>query len=237
MTEPAHPDRQFDAVLFDKDGTLFDFAATWATWTRLLLLRLVDQDLDRATWIGDRIGFDLATNRFARDCVVIAGTTGEVAETLVPLLPAWDRDALVAILDEEAENVPLAETVPLAPFLDRLRAAGYRLGVATNDSHAPALAHLGAARVADRFDFIAGYDSGHGGKPAPGQLLAFCAAVGVVPVRVVMVGDSTHDLIAGRAAGMATVGVLTGPTPADELRPYADVVLPDIGHLPGWLGL
>ena len=50
-----------------------------------------------------------------------------------------------------------------------------------------------------------------------------------------MVGDSTHDLIAGRAAGMWTVGVLTGIAATDELAPYADAVLPDIGHLPGWL--
>ncbi|EPX85444.1 HAD-superfamily hydrolase, subfamily IA, variant 1 family protein [Salipiger mucosus DSM 16094] len=51
-----------------------------------------------------------------------------------------------------------------------------------------------------------------------------------------MVGDSTHDLIAGRAAGMQCVGVLTGPAAAEDLASQADVVLPDIGHLPGWLG-
>jgi len=52
---------------------------------------------------------------------------------------------------------------------------------------------------------------------------------------VVMVGDSTHDLIAGRAAGMACVGVLTGTAVEGDLAPFADAVLPDIGHLPGWL--
>jgi len=34
---------------------------------------------------------------------------------------------------------------------------------------------------------------------------------------------------------MQTVGVLTGPASADVLAPHADAVLPDIGHLPGWL--
>ena len=53
---------------------------------------------------------------------------------------------------------------------------------------------------------------------------------------MVMVGDSLHDLVAGRAAGMQTVGVLTGPACRDELAPCADVVLPDIGHLTTWLG-
>ena len=52
-----------------------------------------------------------------------------------------------------------------------------------------------------------------------------------------MVGDSPHDLVAGRAAGMTAVAVLTGIATEADLGPLADVVLPDIGHLPGWLGL
>ena len=123
----------------------------------------------------------------------------------------------------------------MAPLLDGLRDSGYRLGVATNDAEAPARAHLNSAGITDRFDFIAGYDSGHGGKPAPGQLLAFAARIGQPPERCVMVGDSRHDLNAGRAAGFATVGVLTGFASEQDLSDLADVVLPDIGHLPAWL--
>ena len=52
-----------------------------------------------------------------------------------------------------------------------------------------------------------------------------------------MIGDSTHDLISGRSAGMRTAAVLTGIAEADELRPHADVILPDIGGLPEYLGL
>ena len=60
-------------------------------------------------------------------------------------------------------------------------------------------------------------------------------ATGLAPEAVVMVGDSTHDLIAGRRAGMRCVGVLTGLAEREVLQPYADVVLPDIGHLPAWI--
>ena len=52
-----------------------------------------------------------------------------------------------------------------------------------------------------------------------------------------MIGDSVHDLDSGRAAGMRTVGVLTGLASRDDLAPHADVVLPDIGALPGWLAM
>ena len=91
------------------------------------------------------------------------------------------------------------------------------------------------AGVVDLFDFIAGYDSGHGAKPAPGQLYAYCKKTGLEPAQCVMVGDSTHDLDAGRAAGMRTIGVLTGPARQAELAPFADVVLPTIAAIPDWL--
>jgi len=109
------------------------------------------------------------------------------------------------------------------------------LGIATNDAEAPARAHLDKAGIIDLFGFVAGYDSGHGGKPAAGQLFAFCAQTGLAPDNCVMVGDSTHDLHAGRAAGMRTIGVLTGPAPASELSPFADVILASIGEIPDWL--
>ena len=224
-----------DAICFDKDGTLFDFGATWEAWARSFLLRAADQDHDRAADFGRKIGFDLATNRFAKDSIVIAGTAGEVAAAMAPMLPHIAPDAVLDFLNEEAMSAPQAEAVPLIAFLDRLRAMGLRLGVATNDAESPARAHLDSAGITNRFDFIAGFDSGHGGKPAAGQLLAFARLVQVPTGRVVMVGDSTHDLRAGRAAGMQTVGVLTGLAEAADLAPFADIVLPDIGHLPEWL--
>ena len=107
--------------------------------------------------------------------------------------------------------------------------------MATNDSEAPARQHIAAHGLTALFDFIAGYDSGHGAKPGPGMCLAFARQLGLDPSRVAMVGDSLHDLHAGRAAGMRTIGVLTGMASASVLAPHADVVLPDIGAIPGWL--
>ena len=224
-------------IIFDKDGTLFDFATTWEAWAAGFLLRVSDGDRRVAGTLGAAIGFDFETQKFRPDSIVIAGTAGDVASGLHPLLPQFDLTELLYVLNDEAERAPQAEAVPLYPFLSGLRARGLALGLATNDAEAPARAHLDAAGVTGQFDFVAGFDSGHGGKPAPGQLLAFCAATGLDPQEVVMVGDSRHDLSAGRAAGMRTVGVLTGIATVDDLAPLAQVVFPDIGHIPDWLDL
>jgi phosphoglycolate phosphatase len=116
-----------------------------------------------------------------------------------------------------------------------LKERGVVLGVMTNDAELSARAHLESAGVLDGFAFVAGFDSGYGAKPDPDPLLAFCKAAGVDPSRAAMVGDSEHDLVAGRAAGMRTLAVLTGMAGADELSPHADAVLPDVGHIPAWL--
>ena len=222
-------------IIFDKDGTLFDFAATWEAWAVAFLLRAAGGDTTRAQQVGAEIGFDFDARCFARDSVVIAGTPGEVAAALAPHFTQMSTPALLAMLNDEASRAPQREAVPLRAFLQALRARGLHLGLATNDAEAPARMHLERAGVTDMFDFIAGFDSGHGGKPEPGQLRAFCAAMGLAPDQVVMVGDSLHDLHAGQAAGMRTLGVLTGLAVSEDLAPHADAVLPDIGHIPDWL--
>lgn len=223
------------AIIFDKDGTLFDFGATWEAWARAFLLNITNHDMERATFVGQQIGFDLISNTFSPDSIVIAHPVVEIANALAPHLPEYPVDILLQKLNSEAEDVPQIEAVPLVPFLNVLRGQGLKLGVATNDAEVPARAHLTSAGVLGHFDFLAGFDSGHGAKPAPGQLLAFATSLDIAPEHVVMVGDSTHDLVAGRAAGMQTVGVLTGLAATDDLAPFADVVLPDIGHLPDWI--
>ncbi len=166
---------------------------------------------------------------------IIAGTNREAAECLGRALPGRAIEEIEEHLMMSSGSAPLAPAVPLAPYLEGLVARGLRLGVMTNDTEYGARAHLGAAGVLGHFDFIAGFDSGYGAKPAPGPLLAFARAMALEPARVVMVGDSTHDLVAGRAAGMQCVGVLTGTATCSDLEPLADIVLPDIGHIPAWL--
>lgn len=223
-----------DAAIFDKDGTLFDFRATWGGWTARAVDHLAGHGADRDA-LARRLGYDLAAGVFAKDSPVIASTTPELVDIMHGFVPQMGKGQLLDILSDLSEAAPQAPAVPLRPVFEALKARGLKLGLATNDTEAPARAHLAGAGVLDLFDFVAGCDSGWGGKPAPGQLLAFAGRVGVDPVRSVMVGDSLHDLEAGRAAGMRRVAVLTGIAEAAELALHADVVLPDIGHLAGWI--
>ena len=226
---------QMDGIIFDKDGTLFDFKKTWAAWSAQLLETLSGGEPGLKAAMAEVIGYDLLQGDFLPDSVVIAGTPDEIAERLLSFLPAMRHDHLVQRMNLLAAEVPLVEAVPLRPLLEGLRAQGLRIGLATNDAEAPAHAHLNRVGVSDLFDFVVGCDSGFGAKPAPGQLLAFSAQMGLSPDRIAMVGDSLHDLHSAERAGMRRVAVLTGIAKAPALAPHADVVLRDIGELPAWL--
>lgn len=229
------PLREVAAILFDKDGTLFDFAGTWNTWAADVVEDLAGGDEARADRLAEAVRFDRETGAFLPDSPIIAGTNVTAALALSAVLPDMDPVTLARYLGDRAATVALTEAVPLAPCLADLAARGLAIGLMTNDDEMSARAHLRTAGVLGMFDFVAGADSGFGAKPAPDPLLAFCRSAGIAPSATVMVGDSAHDLVAGRAAGMMTVGVLTGPAGPEVLAPLADAVLPDIGHIPDWL--
>jgi phosphoglycolate phosphatase len=221
-------------IIFDKDGTLFDFNATLGAWTRGMLEDEAGGDPATLIRLADVLGYDLSQGRFRPGSVVIAEMGDRVADAILTVIPG-PRAALLGRMRVHAAEVAQIEAVPLASFMTGLKNSGLILGLATNDNESSARQHLMRASCLHVFDFVAGYDSGHGAKPGPGQLLAFCEAMELAPADCAMIGDSTHDLDAGRAAGMTCIGVLTGPAPAEELSPVADVVLASIGGVPDWL--
>jgi phosphoglycolate phosphatase len=232
------PDR-IRGVLFDKDGTLFDFAVTWRAATRALLARLAPDDAALQRDLGRAVGFDPATGVFEANSIIVAGAADQVAAVWAQRLPGFDAARLEAAANSAATAIggptlsPATDDLP--GLLSRLRDRGLALGVATHDSETAARAHLAAVGALQLFDFIAGYDSGWGMKPGPGMVLAFADAARIAPHQIVMVGDSLHDMGAARAAGAWAVGVLTGPAGRDDLAPHADAVLPSIAALPEWL--
>ncbi|MEQ9695797.1 HAD family hydrolase [Shimia sp. SDUM112013] len=226
---------RIDGLLFDKDGTLFDFGATWNAWAADMIRAQAGGDAALAAAIAREMDYDLDRGTFLPHSIIIAGTNRDAAEAVARALPGADVAALEVQLMRAASEAPLVPAVPLAPYLDDLAGRGLRLGVMTNDTEYAARAHLDNAGVVEKFDFIAGFDSGFGAKPSPKPLLAFADRMQLDPARVAMVGDSTHDLVAGRAAGMQTIAVLTGMATAEDLAPHADVVFDHIGLISDWV--
>ena len=162
---------QIDALLFDKDGTLFDFSKTWNVWCAGVINHFAEGLAARAEAIAQAIQFDLTTQSFLPSSPAIAGTNREIAELIASALPTANVDAIDSYIAHAAATAPLAPAVDLEPFLAGLRAQGLKLGVMTNDTEMGAHAHLKNTGVFDLFDLVLGADSGFGAKPAPDPLL------------------------------------------------------------------
>tara|TARA_Y100000591_G_scaffold152594_1_gene131325 strand:- start:29 stop:742 length:714 start_codon:yes stop_codon:yes gene_type:complete len=218
-------------LLFDKDGTLFDFEKTWNSWTSKILTEVSKQSNVSISALADAIDFDLKTGKLLPQSIVIAGTHRQVTAALHTKLSNWDFEHLESYLLDYVIETRQYEVVPLQKYFRKLKSEGLLLGVMTNDAERGAQAHLAAAGILDLLDFVAGSDTGFGCKPAPEPLLAFAKITGLKPDEIAMVGDSLHDLQAAQAAGMMRVAVLTGVATEDELKKHADLVLPSIANL------
>ena len=222
-------------LLFDKDGTLFDFQATWGGWAQRLIRHLAGADPALLAEMEARLAFDTETGKFLPGSPIIASTSRELADIIHPLLTGWTLPDLTRHMVTTAAEAESVEVTPLVPLFTALADMGLKIGLATNDGEVAARAHLHRAGITRFFDMIMGFDTGFGGKPAPGMCHAFADAMDLPAHQIAMIGDSLHDLDAGRAAGMMTIGVLTGPATRSDLEPHADYVLTDISELPDFV--
>ena len=226
-------------LLFDKDGTLLDFHATWTPVYDRVASVLAAGDTGLARRLLEHGGLDPLSGRYRPGTLLAQGNTHEIADSWGPLLPGWERRSLVERMDAvfAKEGVEASHPVlDLAAFFARLKARGLKLGVATSDNERAAKAILQRFESLHLLDFVAGYDSGHGVKPTAGMVTGFCHAVGLQPSEVAVIGDNRHDMEMGHNAGCgACIGVLTGTSAAQDLAPLATVVLDSIAALEAWL--
>jgi phosphoglycolate phosphatase len=201
-------------ICFDLDGTLVDSAADIAAALAVALAGVGPPDavLDGAALAAAGMGLPLD------EFFALARPPSHPASTAV------DRARFVAAYREAYHAHLLERTRPFAGVaealaaLDRRREAGLKLAVTTTKKTVTAERVLAGLGLADHFDLILGTEDGVPHKPAPDLLLLAAARVERAPEEGMMVGDTTRDILAGRAAGMATCGVSWGATGADRLH-------------------
>jgi phosphoglycolate phosphatase len=221
-------------ILFDKDGTIVDYWKTWLPLNRAAALYAARGNRRLADDLLRLGGHDPASDTIIPGSPLAAGAVADIAAAFTAHPEADPPADLVAGLEcifrEGGAHSVLVKGAREA--IVELERRGFRLGVASNDSAAGIAASLGRHDILGSFAFVAGYDSGHGTKPDPRLVLAFCRHVGLAPWNVAVVGDAVHDLVMARSAGAAlAIGVLTGTSRQDELEPCADLVLGSIGDL------
>ena len=221
-------------ILFDKDGTILDYQRTWVPVNRRAALVAAGGDETLAAHLLRLGGHDPDTDRIIPGTPLAAGDYLDIARAFAahPGMPPAEKLApgIARIFQEGGRESALLPGV--RSTIAELKARGFRLGIATNDTAAGLEASLAPHGMIDQFEFCAGCDSGYGAKPGPGMALAFSKAVGLSPGDIAVVGDAVHDLAMGRAAGVAlNVGVLCGTSAREDFDGYADVILDSVSEM------
>jgi phosphoglycolate phosphatase len=223
------------AILFDKDGTILDYWKTWIPINREVALFAARGDQALADILLRLGGHDPVTDRVASGSLLAAAglqlITDTFADHLGPRTPAHLYDNIARIFrDGGARSAVLLDGARDTVLV--LKGRGFKVGLATNDTVDGMYASLARFDILEHFDFLCGCDSGFGAKPSPGMAVAFAEAVARHPSEIAVVGDSTHDLHMGQAAGYGcAVAVLTGPGTRADLAPHADLVLDSVNDM------
>jgi phosphoglycolate phosphatase len=192
---------------------------------------IVDLDGTMVDTLGD---FDVALNRVLASLALapvdrgfIARTVGKGSEhlirrTLVEVgADAGLYDSAWRLYQREygAVNGVHARVYPgVAEGLAKLAARGLKLACLTNKPTAFAKSLLRATGLAGCFGVVFGGDAFERKKPDPLPLLRTCEALGTVPAQTLMVGDSSNDARAARAAGCPVVLVSYGYNHGEPVR-------------------
>jgi phosphoglycolate phosphatase len=215
------------AVLFDLDGTLLDTAGDIA----LALSRafadhghLAPPPAAVRQMIGK--GAPVLVERAVAAQGLVLGAAAQ-ATLLDGFFHHYGR---LQDLDEcAAEPYPGAREA-----LASLHVAGLPLGVVTNKYHRFATGLLRRLGLAGYLRVVVGGDTCERRKPDPMPLLHACAQLGVAPSTALMVGDSSNDVEAARAAGMPVVLVPYGYTEGQDPRLLpCDHMVDSLADLPG----
>jgi pyrophosphatase PpaX len=190
-------------ILFDLDGTLIDSIDLILSSARYAFAKLGRPAPSDDEWLTG-VGIPLRTmfGRYAWDDADREALIQAYREFQIP-----NHDRLVRAYDGVVDTV-------LA-----LRAQGHELGVVTSKSESLAFRGLACVGLARYMDTIVGCDSCTRHKPDPEPVRLALHRLACPPGDAVFVGDSVHDVLAGNAAGVRTMGALWGAFRRDDLAP------------------
>jgi len=215
---------ELKAILFDLDGTLID--------TDDMAIEQAARWLQPLAWLfpqGD-------PKRVVRRAIMTSEGPTNAFLTFLDILGL--DDDLFALGDRLRRLRGLrtpANFQPIDGAVEAVRelSGRYPLGVVTTRSRRDAQAFLEQHALADCFSVVVTHEDTWRLKPHPGPIRYAAEQLGVAVERCLMVGDTSVDVRAAKAAGAYAVGVLCGFGEREDLA-GADLILENTAEL-GWL--
>lgn len=213
-----------DGLIFDLDGTLIDSVGVYYVMMESVFEKLhwpkVSREVMRKA-IKDG-GFDWG--------LVLPSGTGRSDEDLMVSAREVIREMYPRVFEDRVDMVPGAEHL-----LKELHERNVKLALVTSTLGRFIefkLIPLKKRGLRDLFQTVITLDDVKNRKPSGDPLLECARRLGENPEKCAYVGDATVDIVAGKAAGMRTIAVLTGVDDYEALKGEdPDVILDSVSQL------
>ena len=212
--------KSIKAVIFDLDGTLSDTNAIYLKIYKKIFMDLGikpgDSEIYRYYGLPSIEIIRNVTSRFYDKTVLKESDIKKMNRKLVEILSSYIT----------RKNTISKEKIDTIKWI---RGKGLKTAIGTGTVHAAAAEILRGNKA--YFDVIITPEDVKKGKPAPDTFLLCAKKLKVRPEDCLVVGDTEKDIIAGKKAGMTTVGITSGITKKDVFERYGPYSV--IERLPG----
>lgn len=212
--------RRFELIVFDWDGTLMD-----STGAIVASIQAAARDL----------GLEPPSDERASHIIGLG-----LIDALRHALPDLPQERYLDVAERYrhhylSQDQDLLLFAGVAELIDELAAAGYMLAVATGKTRKGLDRAFAASGLGPRFQASRCADECHS-KPHPQMLEELMSEFGVDPRATLMIGDTTHDLLMARNAGVAALGVTYGAHPRAALEAEVPVFCAaNVAEMAAWL--
>ena len=215
-----HPG-QFDAAIVDLDGTLVDTLGDFVVALRMMLADVLPLEpagtgLDAAL-VGQMVG--KGSEHLVKSVLNHVFTQLRRADAAIDSIAFYERAQASYQRHYAAVNGQHSTLYPgVLEGLGHLQQSGLALVCLTNKPLAFARSLLTLKNLDGFFSEVFGGDSFERKKPDPLPLVKACEFLGTLPARTLMIGDSSNDARAARAAGCPVLLVTYGYNHGEPVR-------------------
>lgn len=229
-----------DGILFDKDGTLLDFAELWVYWGKKWIQTIMQnaETIDKEHSLGQSIGLYIEQNTWDPAGPLASASMSELEAILTYRLYIngmdWGKARTIVVRSQETVDNSICWKDRLKPIdgLETLLAHAcsnsIQMGVITSDTTVHAKQNLRQMEIIDYFGCIVGNDAVRRGKPFPDMVYQACRELNIRPYKTIVIGDSNGDMVAGKNAEvLASIGIVSENIKNTKHLKDADVVIND----------
>jgi pyrophosphatase PpaX len=207
--------KNFRTVLFDFDGTLVNttpliLRCFQATWQQLFGFKLADAGYIQTFGIPLETAMAQMLEQMLNEKRIAA--PADVAVRVAEMVMTYRS------FNHEWHDQMIEPFAGIDETLQELKRRGCRLGVVTSKKRIGAERGMKHFGMTELFDVSICAEDTRRNKPHPEPLLRAMERLSADPAETIYVGDSTHNLIAGRAAQVATAAAVWGPFARHELE-------------------